>query len=71
MILPGHPKHVQIVIRLITCILLLNYGSRRNILIASTLQTPIMNSHDAAKIVASNTNKCAAPSCEHEMECKL
>lgn len=71
MILTGNSKDVQIIIRLITCILLLSYESKRNVLIASTLRTPLMNSHDTVKIVANNINKCVVPSCEHEMENKI
>lgn len=71
MILTGNSKHVRIIITLITCILLLNYESRRNVLIAGTLKTPIMNSHDTAEIVANNINQCVVPSCEHEMEYKI
>jgi len=71
MIFTRNSKHVQIIIRLITCILLLNYELRRNVLIASTLRTPIMNSHDTVKTVANKINKCVVPSCEHEMEYKI
>lgn len=51
-------KHVQIIIQLITAILLVTYETRRKVFIADILKTPIMNSHDTAKIVANNINKC-------------
>lgn len=41
------------------------------VLVAGTLKTPLMNSHDTAKIVANNMNKCVVLSDEHEIEYKI
>lgn len=41
------------------------------VLVAGTLKTPLMNSHDTAETVANNMNKCVVRSSEHETEYKI
>lgn len=49
----------------------MNYKSREKVHVYGTLKTPIMNSHDTAKIFANKINRCVVPAGEHEMEYKM